>query len=290
MRVPAAILSCCLVAPFLAAAADQGRAVPAPVVHYYAAGLESPLLELRRGSMLLDACADRLKRVCSKQQRTLAANSRTLTLLDELTLFPQRPAEDVAAGITKARELKERTTATGEALWREATAYDRLLLARYGATLRACPDEAAAAQRASLDELIRLNLTGFQALVGDELASATDEITRSESAIATGLQGGPAEDCVAARDLGEYLMQLMYAKLQRWSGEDTFVANESPSFDFRQPVKPKVVEPPTLDVSRAIAGNFVSVVATELQIAAHPESESRIKAIADEIEAQNSFQ
>jgi hypothetical protein len=260
------------------------------VAQYYAAGLELPLLELRRGAMLLQACADRLKRACSKQQRTLATESRTLTLLDELTLFPQRPADDFGAGITKARELKDRIAATSDALWREATAYDRLLFARYGATLRACPDEAAAAQRASLDELIRLDLTGFQTLDGDERAHATDEIARNESAIVAELERGAAEDCVAARDLGEYLMQLMYAKLQRWSGEDALVANESPSFDFRQPVKPKVVEPPTLEVSRAIAGNFVSVVATELQISAHPESESRIKAIADEVEAQNAFQ
>jgi hypothetical protein len=290
MRALAAILSCCLTVPQMAMAADQRHAVPTAVAHYYAAGLELPLLELRRGAMLLDACAERLKRACSRQQRTLAADSRTLTLLDELTLFPQRPADDVASGVTKARELKERIAATSDALWREAIAYDRLLLARYGATLRACPNEAAAAQRASLEELIRLDLTGFQALAGDELARATDEIARNELAIATDLQRGPADDCAAARDLGEYLMQLMFAKLQRWSGEDALVANESPSFDFRQPVKPKVMDPPTLDVSRAIAGNFVSVVATELQISAHPESESRIKAIADEIAARNAFQ
>jgi hypothetical protein len=290
VRLAAAILGCCLVVSHWAAAAEPGHAVPEPVARYYAAGLELPLLELRRGAMLLDACASRLKRACSKQQRTLAANSRTLTLLDELTLFPQRPADDVAVGITKARDLKERIASTSDTLWREATAYDRSLLARYGATLRACPDQAAAGQRASLDELIRLNLTGFQALAGDELARATEDITRHESAIAAELQRGPAEHCAAARDLGEYLMQLMYAKLQRWNGEDAFVANESPSFDFRQPVKPTVVEPPSLEVSRAIAGNFVSVVATELQISAHPDSESRIKAIADEVEAQNAFQ
>jgi hypothetical protein len=34
-------------------------------------------------------------------------------------------------------------------------------------------------------------------------------------------------------------------------------------------------------LAHAVAGNFVTVVATELQLIVHPESEARIKALAE---------
>lgn len=265
-------------------------AAPARAARFYAADLDKPLMELRNGASLIAACADRLKRACTKQQRALAEKARTLILLNALTLFPQRPAVDPAAGITKPRELKDAIAATRGALWREAIAYDRVLLARYGATLQACPNEDTAAFRASLDDMIRVDLGGFQSLSGDELTRASNEIAQQQSTIAAQLNAGAPEDCAAARHLGEHLMELMFAKLQRWSGEDARMADQGPSFDFNKPVKPKVVEPPSADVAQAIAGNFVSVIATELQLTAFPESEARIKALADEIEEPNTFQ
>ena len=88
-----------------AAAADTPKARAA---RFYAAGLELPLLELRNGLMLVQACSDRLRRACDAEQRELGANNHALLLLDELTLFPQRPTRDPAAGISKARELREK--------------------------------------------------------------------------------------------------------------------------------------------------------------------------------------
>ena len=93
------------------------------------------------------------------------------------------------------------------------------------------------------------------------------------------------EDCVAVRNLGEYLMQLMDSKLQPWSGEKKRVESAPNDFQFGAP---KVVElndsekrRHDRELAHVVAGNFVTVLATELQLTVFPESESRIKAIAD---------
>jgi len=267
-----------------AAAADPVDATSdARAARFYAEGLEKPLLELRNGALLGRACTERLKRACTKEQRELAAGDTSLTLLDALTLFPQRPATDPAADLKKPAELRAKMAATSAALLRAAGEYDRLLLARFGATLTACPDEENATLRGSLDELVRLDLAGFQSLAGDELARAQQAIAAEESAATARLQRTPV-DCAATRLLGIYLMQLMHAKLLPWSGEDERAADAPPSFDFRKPPpKQPAPEPPKTDLAHAVAGNFVTVVATELQLTVFPESEAAIKSIADEV-------
>jgi hypothetical protein len=164
---------------------------------------------------------------------------------------------------------------------RDAGDYDRRLLARYGGTLRACPGDYAAAQRASLAEQIRIDLAGFQALASDELPAAINAIAREEAAIAEAWQQSPAGDCAAARELGEFLMQLMHSKLQPWSGEDRFVGNLDREFEFHLPGNPKPDATPTRDVAHAVAGNFVTVVATELQLVVFPETRARLNTLAD---------
>lgn len=269
-----------IVAASAAAAAETPKARAA---RFYAAGLELPLIQLRNGLMLVQACSDRLRRACDAQQRELAANSHSLLLLDELTLFPQRPTQDPAAGISKARELRVKISETSAAFLKIAGEYDRNLFARYGATLQACPYDDTAKFSQSLKELVRVNLTAFQAMAGEDLDEAIESISRNEESIAASLRQSP-EDCVAARDLGEYLMQLMDAKLQPWSGEKKRVENAPNNFEFG---KPKVVEPTDdekrrrdRELAHAVAGNFVTVIATELQLTVFPETESRIEAIA----------
>jgi hypothetical protein len=251
---------------------------------FYAAGLELPLLQIRNGVMLVQACSRHLRRGCDAQQRELAANNRALLLLDELTLFPQRPTQNPAAGISKPRELQQKISEASAALLRAAGEYDRNLFARYGATLRACPNDDVAVFRISLEELVRINLTGFQSLADDDLARAIESIERDEESIAARLRQSP-EDCVAARNLGEYLMQLMDSKLQPWSGEKKRVESVPNDFQFGAP---KVVElndsekrRQDRELAHAVAGNFATVIATELQLTVFPESESRIEAVAD---------
>jgi hypothetical protein len=265
------------------AAADETADIRA--ARFYAAGLELPLLQIRNGVMLVQACSGRLRRGCDEKQRELAADNRTLLLLDELTLFPQRLTGDPAAGIGKARELEQKIGEASLELLRAAGDYDRLLFARYGATLRACPNDDVTRFRESLDELVRLDLTGFQALADEEVAKAREIIARDAETLAATLRQSP-DDCVAARRLGEYLMQLMDSKLQPWSGEKNRVESAPKAFQFGAP--PKVVEPTASEklrqdreLAHAVAGNFVTVIATELQLTVFPESESRISAIAD---------
>jgi len=265
----------------LAAAAVETAEVRA--ARFYAAGLELPLLQIRNGVMLLQACSKRLRRGCDKQQRELAANNRILALLDELTLFPQRPTQDPTADINNPRELQQKISEASAAVLRAAGAYDRILFARYGATLRACPNDDVKMFRESLETLVRIDLTGFQSLADEAAVEATESIARDEESIAASLRQS-AEDCVAARKLGEYLMQLMDAKLQPWSGEKKRVENAENAFQFGAP---KVDEPTASEKHRqdrelahAVAGNFVTVIATELQLTVFPESESRIQAIS----------
>lgn len=267
----ALVMFTCAVSAVAAGGTAEERAA-----RFYAAGLELPLLQIRSGVMLVKACSKRLRRGCDKQQRELAENDRTLLLLDELTLFPQPLTPDSAASISKPRELRQKIGEASAALLRAAFDYDRILFARYGATLRACPNGYVAVFRESLEELVRLNLTGFQSLAGEDLARAGESIAGDEEFIAASLRQAP-EDCVAARRLGEYLMQLMDSKLQPWSGEKKRVENTQGGFQFGAS---EVALPTDSEVAHAVAGNFVVVIATELQLTVFPESESRIKAVA----------
>jgi hypothetical protein len=268
-----------------AAASAADETPEARAARFYATGLEAPLLELRKGAMLADTCTHRLRGACSREQRALASKSQTLALLDALTLFPQRPAEDPAAGITKSRELAQKIEETSAAMLTAANAYDRLLFARYGATLGVCPDGDATRFRDSLDELIRVDHTGLLGLSGEELAAANASLAQEEAGLADALRQEPAADCAAKRNVGEYIMQLLYPKLQPWRVEEPHDAGSQPAFEFGAPKnKQKVVpEPPKREVAQAVTGNFIAVVATEMQLTVFPESAPRIKEITDAV-------
>lgn len=280
-----AAIACVLLA--LSCAATVMADPPAPLMHagekagaarFYAAGLETPLLELRRGAMLLETCTTRLRRACSKEQRRLAAANHTLALLDELTLFPQRPVDTNAKS---AGELKTGITAAGAALLRTAGVYDRLLIARYGAVLQVCPGDADPKQRAALDALTAVDLRQFQALDGADFDAAIHEIADAEARAVETLRAMPAADCDAALTLGQLLMEMINGKLEPWTHVERRMASAYRPYDFDAALKPPPVDAPTRDVAISVAGNFVTLVATELQLTVFPETAPRIKAIAE---------
>lgn len=270
--------------PVMAQESGDARAA-----RYYAAGIERPLLRIREGAQLIQACADRLRRVCSKEQRKIAGGYDVIMLLDALTLFPQRLAVDAAAGVARARDLADKISATSAALLREAGEYDRELFARVKATLLVCPAGEGPDYLGSLEPLKRLNYSGFQGATPDELARMLVDDEAREQAYVEQMRAAPREDCVTARTMGEYLMELMNSKLAPWETRVDDHADKGREFDFDQPTK----TPEPLQVMRrerdrelahAVAGNYVTVVATELQIFAHPESETSLKEMADAVE------
>ena len=251
---------------------------------YYAQGIERPLLQIRSGAALIQACAERLRPHCSKEQREVAGRASALILLDELTLFPQRLADDPVAGITRRRDFERKMSETGAALLREAGAYDRELFARFLATLVVCPADDDPEYLMSLQAMKLVNYSGFQAVPLDELTQLLVDETNREEALEEQMRAAPPEDCEAARKLGEYLMQLMNAKLGPWHDAQRMRKAPAREFDFDNPKAEQADEarkPDDRQLAQAVAGNFVSVVATELHLIVYPESESRIKAIAD---------
>jgi hypothetical protein len=275
-----------------AALSAQGTIQGTPesrAAHYYADGLERPLLRIRAGARLIATC-DSMPRACSDRQRKMSHEHSVLTLLDALTLFPQRLPEDAASAPERPRDLKRRLGETYAALMREAGEYDRKLFARYGAALEACPapEDQTATYRAQLDELLHIDLAGFQALDTEEGARALLAVNQEQAVQAVRLRALPVEDCAAIRRLGEYLMQLMHPKLRHWAHEARPATPEPRDFDFNHPKRNPAPKPLSPEEDRllahAVAGNFVTVVATELQLTAFPESEPRIKHITEMLE------
>jgi hypothetical protein len=274
------LVAIALLLPLVATAAEEPASARA--ARFYAAGLETPLLELRRGAMLLQACTTRMRRACSKEQRQLATGNRTLTLLDELTLFPQRPTDDAAA--KNAGELKQQIAAAGAALMRAASDYDVALIARYGAALRVCPDDSETNYREPLDALTSVVLRQFQGLGDADYERARQALADAESRATETLRALPAAECDAVLTLGLLLMEMMNGKLEPWTHENQRMAVADPRFDFdaaRKPAAPtSAAEAPTRDLAISVAGNFVTLVATELQLRVFPDTAPRIKAIA----------
>jgi hypothetical protein len=266
------------------AAPAAGSTPDERAARYYAEGLEAPLLQIRAAAELQRACAGPLKKACSQEQRKAATGASALVLLDELTLFPQRSTADAAAGIANRRELERKMGETGAALMREAGAYDRELFARVQATQEACGMDESADYLTSLQALKLVNYAGFQAVPADRLAKMLIDETDREEMLAEQMSQWPREDCIAARKLGEHLMQLMNYKLGPWRKGDAGATPGIGTFRFDPANRSAKKEPPKPDdreLAQAVAGNFVTVVATELQLMVFPESEKRIKPIAE---------
>jgi hypothetical protein len=277
-------LAIALLASSLTAQAVADETPEARAARYYAEGLERPLLQLRTGAMLIEACKQRLREACDDEQLEPATESHLLTLLDALTLFPQRLDADPGAQITKARDLRKKFRNTSTELLREAGDYDRKVFARFGATLLACPpDEEQPDYGAALETLFVVDLVGFQGMRLDDVPGQQIAQLEESQREAEKWRQLPREDCIAARKVGEYLMQLMHSKLRPWSSPETTVDRQR-AFDFSQPKKAEPIElKPAQDreLAHAVAGNFVAVFATELQLMAFPESAARIKEIAE---------
>jgi hypothetical protein len=279
-RAMLVVIATCAAA--VAAGDVPAETAAARAARYYAAGLELPLLHLRRGVLLLQACTARLRSACTKEQRALAARNHTVALLDELTLFPQRPDSDPSAGIQRAADLKERISATSDALLRDANAYDREILVRYGAALDTCPgDYEVERYERLLDVLTSVELRRFQGVAEPDYAAVFSAMENDRKLEAATLRALPAEDCAAILAVGHLLMELMDSKLQPWTRAEQRVANPGREFDFDTALKPPPDDAPAPGLAHSITGNFITVVATELQLKAFPETAPRIKAIAE---------
>jgi hypothetical protein len=265
-----------------ATAAHAADTAQARAARYYADGLEHPLMQLRRGALLMQACATRLHGACSKEQRTLAANNHTIALLDELTLFPQRPSDDPTAGVKRAVDLRQKIAATSTALLTDASTYDRLILVRYAAALGTCPGDYDAQQyRHSLDALTAAELRDFQGVAELDYAPALTAMGIAEQQVADALRAMPPEDCAAILDVGQLLMELMNSKLEPWTHDKRRMANQYRPFDFSATLQPTRDDAPPPGLAHSVTGNFIAVVATELQLKVFPETAPRIKALAE---------
>lgn len=276
LRYLALLLAACCVTQGAAADSSEARAA-----RYYAQGLDSPLLQLRTGALLVQACRGRLRSGCDREQARHAEDDHILALLDALTLFPQRLDEDPLGSVSGPKILQHKLRDTSADLLRTAGEYDLALFARYGSTLLACPpEENLEAYLASLIALRLLDLTAFQGLSDEDARVASGANIEATNIEAVKWRARPAEDCLAARGLGDHLMQLMTAKLQPWSTTGNARPRE---FDFDQPRKDGGPGDPARDreLAHAVAGNFVSVVATELQLRVFPGTAPRIKELAD---------
>lgn len=292
-RMPAfSLVARTFLATVFTAAASVGAAdtPDARAARYYAEGLEKPLLHLRTGAALIQSCGGRLRKICSAGQRKLASGFSILALLDALTLFPQRLDADPVAGISTRRVFADKLAATSTALLREAGEYDRELFARFQAALVVCPAAEGPDYLGSLEALKLVNYAGFQAVPADRLAGMLADDRGRDQALQQKVRAVPREDCEAARRLGEYLMELMNSKLEPWREEVRAAASQPREFDFDKPTKPpeevrdEAWRARDRELAHAVAGNFVSVVATELQITAHPESETSLKEMAEAVE------
>lgn len=281
LRIILLLLACHCTAP----AAALEETADARAARYFADGLEVPLGQLRAGAMLIQACRARLRGACDAEQVRLAAGNHILALLDALTLFPPQSTAEPAARVASARELREKIGVTSATLLQEAGAYDLALFARYGATLLACPPgENLDEYHDSLNRLRLIDLVGFQGMEPAAAAEAVIANIESTDRELQGWQQRSREDCLAARTLGEHLMQLLNAKLQPWISPE--LPNGAPrEFDFGNPRADAAPDAEKLarrrELAHAVAGNFVSVVATELQLRVYPQSAPRIKELAD---------
>ena len=185
----------------------------------------------------------------------------TLEYLDALTLFPERPATDPTMKLARYPDLVAALDEVNASLMRAAGEYDHALFARYGATLTACPPENLHEFRAALLSLAHQDFRMFGLVSDDQRARVLQSIADQETSLAETLgDTASSDDCVAARQLGEFLMTMMSAKLAPWSQQ----AGTAP-------------DP---DATRGIANEFLFQAATELELIVNPATRERLEAIA----------
>jgi hypothetical protein len=247
-------------AAFTIRAESSGSAERA--AHYYAAGLQQPLLQVRAGSQIVATCEGRFRAKCSKRHREAASRTGvTLEYLDALTLFPERPAADPTTKLARYSDLIAALDEVNESIMRAAAEYDHALFARFGATLNACPPQNLHEFRASVLSLAHQDFRMFGLESDDQRARVLQSIAAQEASLAQSFGAATsADDCVAARQLGELLMTMMSAKLAPWG--------------------PQAGAAPDPDATRGIANEFLFQAATELELIVNPAKREQLETIA----------
>jgi hypothetical protein len=248
----------------LATLAGQGHRVcaetpvPAREVRFHAEGLERPLLLIRAANQLVRQCATRFRAQCSEKQiQTASSSVSVVDYLDLLTTFGAHVDQDPAKPVESYEQLQARLAAVGSLLLEEASQYDRKLFARFGATLRVCPPADVAEYRKSLAQLQELDLRRFAALADDDYSIALAHIELEETSLAEVMRRDwSSGDCVAARTLGDTLLQLLYQKLKPWMDV------------------PRA--PPNEDEARSATAYFMFLAAFELESRVNPGVQAQI--------------
>ena len=259
-RLGRIILACLLLATSAGQAHRARAETPAPAreVRFHAEGLERPLLLIRAANQLVRQCATRFRAQCSEAQiQTASSPVSVVDYLDLLTTFGARVDQDSAKPLENYEQLQVRLAAVGTLLLEEASQYDRKLFARFGATLRVCPPTDVAEYRKSLSQLQELDLRRFAALADDDYASSLANIELEEASLAEVIRRDwSAEECAAARTLGDTLLQLLYQKLKPWTGA--------------------VRDPPKEDEARGATAQFLFLAAFELESRVNPGVQAQI--------------
>ena len=202
------------------AAGDDMAPKPAPqrVVHFYADDIEGPLLLLTAGELLVAQCKGKIRAQCTEAQR--ASASARPSIADQLklmTLFRERVAVSLEKPVSSHEDMKTRLAGVAAELLIATDLYDRKLFARFGAVLQACPPPDAGEFRKSVSILVVDDLYRFAGASLEAFTQARLEIEAEEAALAQRIRKEWAmEDCKAALELGETLMQFMYTKVEPW--------------------------------------------------------------------------
>jgi hypothetical protein len=244
---------------------------------FYAAGLQAPLLQIRAGTQIVATCQKRFRAQCSERHRQAADKARlTLDYLDALTLFPERLPFDPAANLKSYDDVKAGLDAVNELLMNAVREYDRALFARYGATLRECQPDNIDLYRGSLHALedLEFDMLGVGSI--DERERVRQSIDGEEVSLARRIHAEwPDGDCAAASRIGEFLMEMTFAKLQPWRTE---------------PGAPLKTGFPDADETRGIASEFLFQAAAELEVIVNPSMRAKLLAISKRLPAEEPAQ
>lgn len=212
-------LLCALLLSCAASGEDAApQAVPERVVHFYADDIEGPLLLLSAGELLVDQCKGKIREQCTEAQRKSAGDQVSIRAqLDLMTLFREQVAASLEKPVSSYEDMRTRLKGIAEELLVATDRYDRKLFARFGAVLKACPPQEVEEYRRDLNIFVVNDLYRFPARSVVEFTEVRLEVEAEEAALAERIRKEwPPEECKAALELGETLLQFMYTKVQPW--------------------------------------------------------------------------
>lgn len=200
-----------------AAAAGAAESAESRLATYYSIHFEDALMAMRVRAMYLVLCADQFAAQCSAELKAAVPGAKArLETLDRLTLFRQRVRfpEGQARDHEQFRRILD---GLGDELLTLAPTYELRLFGRYGATLRACPPEAATQWRVDLRKLQGTDLNRFVGVSQQNFDAAVEQMLNEEKRFEERIrrEWAPGE-CGKAQAFGVTLLQHLHVKLEPW--------------------------------------------------------------------------